>query len=472
MRARRGDDTGKAKWAPMPKPVVAIVGRPNVGKSALFNRLVGGRPAIVEDEPGITRDRIYGQCLWSGHEFTVIDTGGLDRGNTDQLIRRVQRQTSVAIEEAGLLLQVVDGRAGIHPLDQEAAIILRRSGRPVLLVVNKVETPERSLGRFEFMELGLGEPFEISALHGLGIGDLLDRILEMLPPAEEEPESDAIPVAIVGRPNVGKSSLLNALLGKERSLVDSQAGTTRDVVDTELDDPSGRFLLLDTAGLRRKGKVDEKVEYYSNLRAMQAVGRCRVALLVLEGPGGVVAQDKRVAGIVNDAGKASVIVVNKWDLLDGQPGLQSEWKRNYQKTLTRDLEFIKYSPVRFVSALKGRGLGDLLETVARVDREFNRRLDTSLLNRVLSEAFLLRPPPSYKGKVLKLYYATQRGTGPPGVVLKVNSPRLVHFSYRRYLENVLRKAFGFEGTPLRLVFQESGKTKRPGSNRSRSREET
>jgi len=450
----------------MLKSVVAIVGRPNVGKSALFNRLVGGRPAIVEDQPGITRDRIYGQCQWSGREFTVVDTGGLDRANPDQLIRRVQQQTSVAIEEANLLLLVVDGGTGLHPLDQEAASILRRSKRPVLLVVNKVENTERSLGRFEFMELGLGEPHEISALHGLGIGDLLDRMLELLPEADQEPTGDAIPVAIVGRPNVGKSSLLNALIGEERSLVDSQAGTTRDVVDTALQHSAGNFLLLDTAGLRRKGKVEEKVEYYSNLRAMQAVHRCRVALLVLEGPNGVVAQDKRVAGIVNQAGKASIIVVNKWDLMEGhQQGSQVEWKNSYLKYLARDLEFIKYSPVRFVSALKGRGLDDLLETVDRVDREFSRRLDTSLLNRVLSEAFLLRPPPSYKGKVLKLYYASQRATCPPAVVLKVNSPRLVHFSYRRYLENVLRKAFGFEGTPLRLSFQESGK----GSSRESGR---
>lgn len=449
----------------MSLPIVAIVGRPNVGKSALFNRLVGGRPAIVEDHPGVTRDRIYGKCQWGGRSFTLVDTGGIDPANPDELIQRVQEQTRRAREEADLMLLVVDGQAGIHPLDRDTAELLRQSGRPVILVVNKMDNPRDEVGRFEFFELGLGEPEPVSSLHGLGTGDLLDLVVKQLPPAQAEPETEAIPVAIVGRPNVGKSSLLNALLGEERSLVDPVAGTTRDVVDTELERPEGRFLLLDTAGLRRKSKVEEDVEYYSTLRAIQAVKRARVALVVLEAPGGVVAQDQRVAGVVNEAGKASVIVVNKWDLVREVPEFAHiDQRRSFQEHLTGELEFISYSPVLFVSALKGKGLGELLEIVARVDEQFRRRVDTPTLNRVLSEAMLLRPPPSFKGKMLKLYYAAQSGTCPPTIVCKVNSPRLVHFSYRRYLENQLRKAFGFEGTPLRLVFQQS----RPGGGKGRS----
>lgn len=439
---------------PIVGPVVAIVGRPNVGKSSLFNRLSGRRAAIVADEPGVTRDRLYVPCTWNGKTFTLVDTGGIDPFDPDDLRNRVFDQARQALEEAALIMLLVDGQTGVHPLDLEVAEILRRSKRPVMLVVNKAENQKVVDESYQFYEMGLGDPWPVSALHGTHSGDLLDHIVQQLGDFEPEEEQDETRLVLVGHPNVGKSSLLNRLIGEDRSLVHDEAGTTRDSIDTILEYQGRRLRLVDTAGIRRKALVEEEVEYFSTVRALKAMKRSDVALLVVDAEAGVVAQDKRVAGYIRKEGVGSVIVVNKWDkLTEGmKPGAALEKQKRFSQKLINEFEFISYSPVLYVSALTGFNTDDILPATLDVADERARRLDTPTLNRVVQEAMALRPPPSYKGRQLKVLYVSQRGIKPPTFAFKCNSGKLVHFSYRRYLENQLRDAFGLVGTPIEMRF--------------------
>ena len=431
------------------KPVVAILGRPNVGKSALFNRLTGRRQSIVADIPGVTRDRIYGDCEWGGRTLAVVDTGGMDPEDPDLLRQHVFSQARKALEEAAVLLFVVDGQAGMHPLDIELSQLLRRSQKPTLLLVNKCESPNVEANRFELYQLGLGEPLAISALHGTFTGDILDVVLEHLPEGSEADIPEALGVALVGRPNVGKSSLLNCLIGEERALVHHEAGTTRDAVDTLFEYQGHVLRLVDTAGLRRPNKVEEDIEYYSTLRSLQALQRAQVGVLVLDATETIAAQDKRIGGEIQKSGIASVIVVNKWDLIKGgQPA-----KEAFVKKVAEELDFLAYSPVIYVSAKTGFEVDDILGAALDVAEQWRRRVDTSTLNLVVREAVAMKPPPSFKGQQLKVQYVSQPKVEPPTFVFKVNSPKLLHFSYKRYLENQLRAAFGFVGTPIVMRFE-------------------
>ena len=438
-----------------PLPVVAIVGRPNVGKSALFNRILGRRQAIVADRPGVTRDRIIAEADWSGRDFLLIDTGGMDPYDQDELRQDVFRQAETAMDEADVICFIVDGREGIHPLDEEVAARLRQTEKTVLLVVNKAESPQVEMEQYVFYALGLGDPVAISAIHGNNTGDFLDKVIEALPPPpEDQGENNEVAMALVGRPNVGKSSLLNRLSGTKRSLVHDKAGTTRDTIDTLVIDEEQPFRILDTAGLRRKAKVDDEVEYYSALRATGSLGRAQVGVLVIDAMAGVTAQDKRVAGMIEEGGLAVLVVVNKWDLI-GTASDTTVRRDKFIQKLSYDLDFVAYAPVLFVSALTGEGCEDILPTVAAVHEQWSRRVATPLLNEVVHEAISLRPPPSYKGRILKVLYCSQRRAQPPTFLLKVNSTDLIHFSYERYLENQLRAAFGFVGTPVHLKFARS-----------------
>ncbi|MEW6423320.1 MAG: ribosome biogenesis GTPase Der [Bacillota bacterium] len=432
----------------MSRPVVAIVGRPNVGKSTLFNRLVGERVAIVEEKPGVTRDRLYKDVEWSGRVFTLVDTGGLDFQETNEISEKTRRQVELAIAEADVLLFLVDARAGLTPADEEIAQALRRSEKPVLLVANKAE--KFAGEHFDFFRLGLGEPFPVSAALGLNTGDLLDKILHALPaPKEEKDSEEAIRIAVVGRPNVGKSSLVNRILGFERVIVSARPGTTRDAVDTPFKHAGRRFLLVDTAGIRRKSKIDEATERYSVMRALKAIDVCDVALVMLDALEGVTEQDKRIAGYVHEKGKASILVVNKWDLLKKD----ARTADRYREAVYRELLFLDYAPVAFISALTGRGVPQLLNLATRAGEEFSRTVGTGPLNNLLAAAQLRFPPPAHKGKRLKIFYGTQVKSRPPTFGLFVNDPDLMHFSYLRYLENQLRQAYGFAGTPLRFVLR-------------------
>lgn len=435
----------------MPKPVVAIVGRPNVGKSTLFNRLVGNRVAIVEDEPGITRDRLYRDTEWAGRVFTLVDTGGLDFAGSGDIPRQVRRQVELAIEEADVILFLVDARAGLTSTDEDTAALLRRTRKPVLLVANKVEDFQRPGQLAEFYRLGLGEPIPVSAAQGMNTGDLLDRLVSVLPPETgEEEEADTIRIAVIGRPNVGKSSLVNAILGEERVIVSEIPGTTRDAIDTWFEREGQRYILVDTAGIRRKSRIEEAVEKYSVIRSFKAVDRCEVALVVLDALEGVTDQDKRIAGYAHEQGKASVLVVNKWDLVDKD----SHTHQRFTELIRRELAFMTYAPVVFVSALTRKRISRLLEMVNLVAQQQCLRISTSDLNRLIRDAVLRNPPPAAKNKRLKIFYATQGGVKPPTFILFVNDPELMHFSYLRYLENQLRAAFGFEGTPIRFILRQ------------------
>ncbi|MFQ6001262.1 MAG: ribosome biogenesis GTPase Der [Anaerolineae bacterium] len=429
------------------KPLVAIVGRPNVGKSTLFNRLVEEPRAIVEDLPGTTRDRLYADAQWGGVAFTLIDTGGLVLWTEDELTMQVRRQVELAMAEAEAILFMVDVTEGLTIGDEEIAELLRVSQKPLLLVVNKADNEARRLAATEFYSLGLGEPYPISALHGTGTGDLLDALVASFPPREEVEEAEGVRVAIVGRPNVGKSSLLNALLGWERAIVSESPGTTRDAIDTQISWDSQLVTLIDTAGIRRRGRVQRGVEQYSVLRALRAIQRAHVVLLLLDAPEGVTAQDTHIAGYAMEEARGIVLVVNKWDLM------KEADVSEYAKGVRQAFRFIPYAPLLFVSALTGRRVGTVLETALRVYQERLRRVPTSGLNRLLREAVASHSPPSKRGKRLRFYYATQAEVDPPTFVFFVNDPKLVHFSYRRYLENRLREGFGFEGTPLRLHFR-------------------
>ena len=438
----------------MAKPVVAIVGRPNVGKSMLFNKLTGRRTAIVEDTPGVTRDRIYGLCDWNGRTFDLIDTGGIEPSTDSQMLLFMRRQAEIAIEVADVIIMVTDVRVGMTAADQEVATMLKRSKKPVVVAVNKCDAvgpvnPEV----YEFYGLGLGDPIEVSAIHGHGTGELLDFCVEHFPPeTEEEVDPDIIKVAIVGKPNVGKSSLLNKILGHERVIVSNVAGTTRDAIDTYYENESGRYLLIDTAGMRRKSKVDDAIERYSNMRSIQAIDRCDVCLILIDANEGVTEQDTKIAGLAHEAGKACIIVANKWDTVE------KETKTMDEKTaaIRRDLGFMTYAPVLFISALTGQRVNQLFEAINSVAANSAMRITTGMLNNILEDATARVQPPTDKGRRLKIYYMTQVGVKPPHFVFFCNDARLFHFSYQRYLENQIRAVFGLEGTPIKITVRQKG----------------
>ena len=431
------------------KPIVAIVGRPNVGKSTLFNRLVGKRLAITHEVPGTTRDRLYAEAQWRGVEFIVVDTGGLDLASTDALMAQVRAQAQVAIAEADVIIFLVDVQDGLTAGDEEVARVLHRTAKPVLLAANKADNRTLREAAVEFYSLGLGEPHPISALHGKGTGDLLDRVVAAFPAEEEEEELDAVKIAIVGRPNVGKSSLLNKILGQERSIVHETPGTTRDAIDTQIEWEGQPVVLIDTAGIRRKGRIQRGVEKYSVLRALRAIDRADVVLLLIDAVEGVTAQDAHIAGYILEAAKSVVVVVNKWDLVKKD----THTMQVYLEHIRRALRFLDYVPVLFISALTGQRVDRVLPTALRVQEERLVRIPTAELNRIVQRAIARHAPPSKAGKRLKFYYATQAAVDPPTFVFFVNDPDLVHFSYERYLENQLREHYGFLGTPLRLSFR-------------------
>jgi GTPase len=445
----------ETKGGNMDKPIVAIVGRPNVGKSQLFNRLLGSRIAIVQDEPGITRDRIYAECTWEGRRFLLVDTGGLDPRNEDPLKMLVQKQVEKALEEAALILFLVDAREGIHPLDREVAVQLKKTRKKVILLANKVDNPDRTEAAYEFLDLGFGEAMPLSALHGTNIGELLDMALEHLEETIADDGEARLRISLVGRRNVGKSSLINALTGQERSIVHEEAGTTRDSVDGFVTSAGRTFIVTDTSGLRRKGKIDEKVEYYSAVRTLRAIENSECVLLVLNAEEGIVAQDKKVAEQIQKSHKASIIIMNKWDLIrDNFPEETARNKKEeFRRLIKQDLYFIDYSPILFVSALRKTGVNKIMHKVEEIMMQYRRKVDNFLVNRIFQEAQHLRPAPSFKGRHLKIHFAGQEDVAPPTFSIKVNSPELIHFSYRRYLENTLRKALGFSGTPLVMNFR-------------------
>ncbi|MBI4494811.1 MAG: ribosome biogenesis GTPase Der [Chloroflexi bacterium] len=433
----------------MPRPVVALVGRPNVGKSTLFNRLIGEHRAVVHEAPGTTRDRLYGIAEWGGREFTLVDTGGIGPQGLGGYAAEVLAQAQEAVRQADVIVFVVDAQAGPVAADQEVADLLRRARKPLLLAANKAEGKRALLAAPEFYALGMGDPIPVSALHGTGTGDLLDGIVDALPPIPEEAEAEvAVAVAIVGRPNVGKSSLLNALLGQERAIVSDIPGTTRDAVDTLLERDDERILLIDTAGIRRRGRIEPGVERFSVLRAVRAIERADVAVLVLDATAGMTAQDTHVASFVQEAEKGLVLVVNKWDLVAKTSRTMAE----HTEQVRRAFNFAPWAPLLFISARTGQRVERVLETVRVVQAERQKRVPTSRLNEVVREA-VLEHRLTERGRALKVYYSTQGGVEPPTFVLFVNDPKLVHFSYQRYLENRIRAAFGFEGTPLKLVFR-------------------
>ena len=442
----------------MAKPIVAIVGRPNVGKSTLFNRLIGERRAIVQNEPGTTRDRVYGTAEWVGAEFTVIDTGGLqddDELSKDPeatetfILQQTRSQASAAIAEADVIVFMVDILKGATAGDAEIATMLRRADKPTILAANKADSVKRRELVYEFFELGLGEPIGISAYHGNGTGDLLDKIVENLPEAEEEEEFEGPRIAIVGRPNVGKSRLLNALLGQERSIVSDMPGTTRDSLDTQIEWEDSPLTLIDTAGIRRRGRVEHGIERISVMRSMRAIDRADVVLLLIDATEDFTAQDLHIAGYVEEQKKGLVVVVNKWDLVEKD----SHTMEMYRQRAQVQLDFMSYAPVVFISAKLGLRVGQVMDAALMVITERNKRVSTSQLNKVLKDAVAKHQPPSRPGKWVKLFYATQADSAPPTFIFFCNDPKQIHFSYRRYLENELREAFGFNGTPLRLSFR-------------------
>lgn len=440
------------------KPLVAIVGRPNVGKSTFFNKIAGHRIAIVEDTPGVTRDRIYADTEWTGHAFTLIDTGGIDTKSDDILLSQMRRQAEIAIETADVICFFVDARAGMTHQDEEIALMLRMSKKPILLVVNKVDYQGLDNEIYEYYGLGLGDPIAISAANMLGLGDLLDAIVERLPARDEDlPDEGLAPIqlAIIGRPNVGKSSITNRLLQQERVMVSSIPGTTRDAIDTLYRRENGQvYNLIDTAGIRRKRAIeDASLERYSVLRSFAAIHRCDIAMLVIDAQDGVTEQDTKIAGLAKEKGKAMIIIVNKWDALEKETGTLE----TYKKEVLEALKFVDYAPVLFVSALSGQRIHTIWETVDEVYAQASRRVTTGALNEVIGDAQISLQPPRSGGRQLRIYYATQQGVLPPSFLLFVNDEELMHFSYERYLENQLRKAFGFAGTPIRLMLRERTK---------------
>lgn len=436
----------------MAKPLVAVVGRPNVGKSTLFNAIVNKRISIVEDIPGVTRDRIYFDAEWLNREFTMIDTGGIEFITADSHVipQMMRLQAQLAIEEADVILFVVDGKQGIVPADEEVANILRASGKPVLLVVNKIDSVNQEANIYEFYNLGIGDPIGISAKNLMNLGDLLDDVVKHFPDsATAEDEEDTIHVALIGRPNVGKSSLTNALLGQDRVIVSDVAGTTRDSIDTHWTHEGQKFVLIDTAGMRRKAKIDAPVERYSIVRSLRSVDRADIVVLVLDGVDGVTEQDKKIAGYAHEAGKGIIIVVNKWDLVEKD----DKTTIRYTEDIYDEMGFLRYAPILFASALTKQRIHRLADLIKFVSEQQHMRISTSVLNQVLSDAQNVNPVPSRSGRLPKIYYMTQASVKPPTFILFVNEPELIHFSYMRFLENRLRESFGFEGTPIRLILR-------------------
>ncbi|MBE1445981.1 ribosome biogenesis GTPase Der [Paenibacillus sp. OAS669] len=431
----------------MARPVVAIVGRPNVGKSTIFNRIIGDRLAIVEDMPGVTRDRLYGVGEWLDHQFSVIDTGGIEIDGEDEILKSVRAQAELAVEEADVIIFMVDAKAGVTPNDSEVAEMLFRSKKPVVLAVNKVDNMKRQDDIYEFYSLGFGTPFGISGSHGTGIGDLLDEVVQHFPErTDDEYGEEVIRVALIGRPNVGKSSLTNTILGEERVIVSNVAGTTRDAIDTPFERDGQKYVIIDTAGMRKRGKVYENTEKYSVMRALKAIERADVVLVLINGEEGIIEQDKHVAGYAHEAGKACIFVVNKWDVVEKD----DKTMQQFTQKIRDHFLFMTYAPIIFLSAKTKQRVHKLLPIVNQVAEQHAMRIQTHVLNDVISDAVAINPPPTDKGRRLRINYATQVTVKPPTIIFFVNDPELMHFSYERYLENKIRAAFGFEGTPLRL----------------------
>ena len=436
------------------KPLVAIVGRPNVGKSMLFNKLCGQRLSIVEDTPGVTRDRLYAQCEWRSRVFDIVDTGGIEPGTDDQILSFMREQAEIAIQAATVIVFVCDIKTGMTAADQEVANMLLRSRKPVVLAVNKADqTGRENPDVYEFYNLGLGDPISVSALHGHGTGDLLDACFQYFPPdEEEEEEDDVIKVAVIGKPNVGKSSLINRILGEERVIVSNVAGTTRDAVDSYFENAKGKYRFIDTAGMRKKSKVDDRIEKFSVLRATMAIERSDVCLIMINAQEGVTEQDTKVAGLAHEAGKACIIVVNKWDAIEKDGKTMDKMRQD----VMRDLSYMTYAPVLFISALTGQRVDRLFDLINYVNNQAATRISTGMLNTVLADATARVQPPTDKGRRLKIYYITQTGIRPPHFVCFCNDARLFHFSYQRYLENQIRSTFGLEGTPVRMTIRQKG----------------
>lgn len=431
----------------MPKPVIAIVGRPNVGKSTIFNRIVGERVSIVEDIPGVTRDRIYSAGEWLNHEFNIIDTGGIDIGD-EPFLTQIRQQAEVAIDEADVIIFMTNGRDGVTAADEEVAKILYRSNKPVVLAVNKVDNPEMRSDIYDFYALGFGEPFPISGTHGLGLGDLLDEAAQHFPKIEEDGyDEDTIRFSLIGRPNVGKSSLVNTLLGQERVIVSNVAGTTRDAVDTPYSKDGKDYVIIDTAGMRKKGKVYESTEKYSVLRALRAIERSDVVLVVLDGEEGIIEQDKKIAGYAHDSGRAVVIVVNKWDAVKKD----EKTMKAFEENIRAHFQFLEYAPIVFLSAKTRKRTQTLIPVIDEVNESHSIRIQTNVLNDVIMDAVAMNPTPTHNGSRLKIFYATQVAVKPPTFVVFVNDPELLHFSYERFLKNRLRESFGFVGTPIHII---------------------
>ena len=438
----------------MAKPIVAIVGRPNVGKSHLFNKLTGRRTAIVEDTPGVTRDRLYGECDWNGRTFALVDTGGIEPEGGSQMLQFMRRQAEIAIAGADVVILVTDVTVGLTAADSTVAAMLQRAKKPTVLAVNKCD----SIGPvnpdiYEFYSLGLGDPIEVSAVHGHGTGDLLDACVAAFPPEEaEEDDDERIKVAIVGKPNVGKSSLLNRILGEERTIVSDVPGTTRDAIDSDFENKWGKYRFIDTAGMRRKSKVDDAIERYSNLRSISAIERADVCLILIDAREGVTEQDTKIAGLAHEAGKASIIVVNKWDAVEKETNTMQKMTEEVR----RDLSYMTYAPVVFLSALTGARVDKLFEQIEAVANAAAMRITTGMLNGILEDATARVQPPTDKGRRLKIYYITQAGVKPPHFVIFCNDARLFHFSYQRYIENQIRAVFGLVGTPIRITIRQKG----------------
>lgn len=438
----------------MSKPMIAIVGRPNVGKSMLFNKLIGQRLSIVEDTPGVTRDRIYGESEWCGRKFTLVDTGGIEPNTDNQILAFMREQAQIAIDNATVIVFVTDIKTGMTASDQEVANMLQRSGKPIVLAVNKVDgTGTVDPEIYEFYNLGLGDPIAVSAVHGHGTGDLLDACLQYFPPEDEESdESDVVQVAIIGKPNVGKSSLTNRILGQERVIVSNVAGTTRDAIDSYFENSFGKYNFIDTAGMRKKSRVEDNIEKYSVLRATMAIERSDVCLILIDAQEGVTEQDTKVAGLAHEAGKACIIVVNKWDLVEKDDKTMDHMRED----IRRDLSFMTYAPILFISAATGQRVNRLFELINYVNDQSATRITTGMLNSVLADAQTRVQPPTDKGRRLKIYYMTQVGVKPPHFVVFCNDKQLFHFSYKRYLENQIRGVFGLEGTPIIMSIRQKG----------------
>ena len=439
----------------MSRPLVAIVGRPNVGKSMLFNRLAGRRLSIVEDTPGVTRDRLYAECEWNGRSFDIVDTGGIEPSADSEILLFMREQAQIAIDSADVIVLVTEIGTGVTAADKTVADMLKRSGKPVVLVVNKMDsTGDVDPGFYEFYSLGLGDPIAVSAVHGHGTGDLLDECVEHFPPEDGGGAADdRVRVAVIGKPNVGKSSLINLILGEKRVIVSDMAGTTRDAVDTPFENKYGKYVFIDTAGIRRRSKVDDRIEKFSVMRAKLAIDRADVCLIMIDAREGVTEQDTKIAGLAHEAGKASVVVVNKWDLVDKDGKTMDKMR----KDVMRDLSFMSYAPILFISALTGQRTERIFELVNYVNDQSAMRITTGMLNDVLADATAALQPPVSGGRRLKIYYATQQSACPPAFVLFINDETLMHFAYERYLENQFRKAFGFEGTPIRFILRQKQK---------------